>query len=319
MDHATTEMYLGEGLPPADFDAFWDTAMERDCAAPVSCILEPAAFRCPIAQCFHMTFPGAGGDRIHALYLRPAGAGKACHPALLMFHGYTWNAGGFAQKLSYVAMGFSVLAMDCRGQGGATPDRSAASGNSIFGHILRGIEGPPENLYYVRTFLDAAMLVRAAQSLSEVDPKKICTIGDSQGGALALVCAALQPEVRRAVCYYPFLCDYRLAASMPAPTAYDEIPQYFKRADPLHRTREEVFTKLDYIDIRFLAPRIRGKVLWFQGGLDTLCPPQTQLAAYNRLTCEKTLLCYPEYGHEVMPDSHDRAYRFLQAIGDASV
>lgn len=133
MDHATTEMYLGEGLPPADFDAFWDTAMERDCAAPVSCILEPAAFRCPIAQCFHMTFPGAGGDRIHALYLRPAGAGKACHPALLMFHGYTWNAGGFAQKLSYVAMGFSVLAMDCRGQGGATPDRSAAQATPYSG------------------------------------------------------------------------------------------------------------------------------------------------------------------------------------------
>ena len=296
---------------PEDFDRFWDRMVGRCMQTPVRYRMEPAEFPSAGAECFDLYFQSMDGEWIHALYLRLRTPPVQKRPALLMFHGYTWNSGGFASKLQYTDLGFSVLAMDCRGQSGKTPDTARAAGNTVFGHILRGIEGAVEEMHYTRVFLDTVMLARVAADLPEVDPQRICTLGDSQGGALSLVCAALAPGIRRVACYYPFLCDYRMALSLPGPTAYDELNQYFRRADPLHEHAEELFEKLDYIDVTNFTPRISCRVLWFQGGMDDCCPVPTQQRAYEQLSGPKQKLLYPEYGHEIMPDSLDRVYTFF--------
>ncbi|MEG1925902.1 MAG: acetylxylan esterase [Ruthenibacterium sp.] len=297
---------------PENFDSFWDLEVEKLKQLPAKYTLATAPFVSPIANCFDLCFESFDKSKIHAQYLRPKCAVKAKTPVLLMFHGYTWNAGSYAQKLQYVSLGYSVLAMDCRGQSGASADNACTNGNTVFGHILRGIEGNAENLYYFKTFLDTAMLAQIALSMEETDSTKLCTLGDSQGGALSLVCAALVPHISRTVCYYPFLCNYALAVQQPSPTAYDEILQYFKRADPLHLKEKEVFRKLAYIDVRFFVNRIKAEVLWLQGAKDTQCPPITQAQAFEDINSKKEMLIYPEYGHEIMPDSYDRIYAFLQ-------
>ena len=83
--------------------------------------LVPAEFQTPFAECFHLYFTGVGGARVHAKYLRPKNSSKP-HPAVLMFHGYSGNSGDWSDKLAYVASGFSVAALDCRGQGGLSED-----------------------------------------------------------------------------------------------------------------------------------------------------------------------------------------------------
>jgi len=45
----------------------------------------------------------------------------------------------------------------------------------------------------------------------EVAPNRVGVFGGSQGGGLALGCAALEPRVKRVVSFYPFLCDYKRA------------------------------------------------------------------------------------------------------------
>ena len=45
------------------------------------------------------------------------------HPAVLLFHGYTGNSGDWSDKLGYVSEGFTVAALDCRGQAGLSEDR----------------------------------------------------------------------------------------------------------------------------------------------------------------------------------------------------
>jgi cephalosporin-C deacetylase len=45
--------------------------------------------------------------------------------------------------------------------------------------------------------------------MPDVDENRVGATGASQGGALTLACAALEPRIKRAAPVYPFLCDYR--------------------------------------------------------------------------------------------------------------
>jgi cephalosporin-C deacetylase len=44
------------------------------------------------------------------------------HPAILIFHGYSGSSGDWYDKLGYVAQGYTLAAMDCRGQSGSSED-----------------------------------------------------------------------------------------------------------------------------------------------------------------------------------------------------
>ena len=37
------------------------------------------------------------------------------------------------------------------------------------------------------------------------------------------------------------------------------------------------------------------------GLMDKICPPSTQFAAYNKITSPKSVLTYPDFGHEHLP------------------
>jgi len=155
-------------------------------------------------------------------------------------------------------------------------------------------------------------LARVVMSLNEVNAQQVSAYGGSQGGGLALACAALEPRIQRVATVYPFLSDYQRVWEMDlAVRAYEELQSYFRLFDPLHIRETDVFTKLGYIDIQHLAPRIKAEVLVFCGLAGTVCPPSTQFAAYNKLTCPKEMVIYPDYGHENLPGHIDRGFGFF--------
>lgn len=132
---------------------------------------------------------------------------------------------------------------------------------------------------------------------------------------MTLACASLEPRVRRLAPVFPFLCDYRRVWEMDlAAGAYEELKYYFRIFDPCHEREDEVFTRLGYIDCQHLAERIRGEVLIGVGLMDTICPPSTQFAAYNKIVSPKEMVIYPDYGHEGLPGFADRAFQFLSAL-----
>jgi cephalosporin-C deacetylase len=262
------------------------------------------------AECFHLTFTSVGGARIYAKYLRPKAAKNV--PAVLQFHGYSWHSGEWTDKLAYVANGFAVAALDCRGQGGRSEDPGGIKGTTKDGHIIRGIDDVPEKLYFRGVFLDCAKLAGIVMGFDEIDATRVAAMGGSQGGALTLACAALEPNIARLAPVYPFLCDYQRVWEMDlAKDAYAELRTYFRFFDPRHEREGEIFTKLGYIDVQHLAPRIRGKVLLGAGLMDTITPPSTYFAAYNRISSEKEIVIYPDYGHEGLPGFNDRTYAFM--------
>ncbi|MDO7906803.1 alpha/beta fold hydrolase [Paenibacillus sp. JX-17] len=309
-DMPLSELYSYNGISPkpADFDDYWARALKELDNQPLDYELVPAEFQSPLADCFHLYFTGVGGARIHCKMARPKVPAAAPGPGLAYFHGYACDSGDWSEKAGYAAYGFTVLAMDCRGQGGLSEDNLTVQGTTVRGHMIRGIDDPdPDKLYYRNVFLDTVQTVRILMSMEQVDEERIGVFGMSQGGALTTACAALEPRVRSAVTVYPFLSDYKRAFELDITTsAYEELHYYFRFFDPNHRREDTVFKRLGYIDIQNLADRIQGKILFVTGLTDTVCPPSTQFAVYNKIQADKELLIYHEYGHEYLPYLSDR-------------
>ncbi|WP_339193193.1 alpha/beta fold hydrolase [Paenibacillus sp. FSL E2-0230] len=303
--------YKGRNPKPADFDAYWERALAELRGVDPQVQLVPSDFQTPHAECMDLYYTGVRGARIHAKYIRPKGV-EGPHPIVLLFHGYTSNAGDWSDKLSFASLGFSVLAMDVRGQGGTSEDPGGVKGTTLNGHIIRGLDDHPDNLLFRHIFLDTAQLARIAFELPDTDPARVYAAGGSQGGALTLACAALEPRISKLAPVFPFLCDYKRVWEMDlAKDAYQELRSFFRNHDPLHEQEEEIFTRLGYIDLQHLAGRISGEVLMFVGLMDNVCPPSTQFAAYNKINAMKQLVVYPDYGHENLPGSNDMTMQFL--------
>jgi cephalosporin-C deacetylase len=308
------ERYQGRNPRPEDFDAYWQRALDELDLVDPKVELVPADFQTPFAECFHLYFTGVRGARLHAKYLRPRQRrGKG--PALLEFHGYSSNSGDFASKLGWVGGGYSVAALDVRGQGGMSEDSGSVRGPTQQGHIVRGLLDEPDQLLFRHVFLDTALLARVVLGFDEVDPARLGAHGASQGGALTLACAALEPRVRKAAPVYPFLSDYRRVWEMDlAKDAYAELRYFFRQHDPTHARVDEWFRRLGYIDVQHLAPRIRGEVLMAIGLMDPVCPPSTQFAAFNKIQSKKGNVIFPDFGHEHLPGWADREWQFFSSL-----
>jgi len=305
------QSYSGRNPKPKDIDAYWDRALQEMESVDPAVELTPHPMKSAIAECFDLYFTGVGGARVHAKYLRPKN-GATPHPAVLMFHGYSGDSGDWQDKLTYVSQGYSVTALDCRGQGGRSEDVGGVKGNTLNGHIIRGLEESPEKLLFRSHFLDTAQLAKIVMGMHEVDPNRVGATGGSQGGGLTLACAALVPGLKRAAPVFPFLCDYQRVWEMDlAVAAYNELRDFFRRFDPRHERETEWFTRLGYIDNQHLAHRIKAEVLMFTGLMDTICPPSTQFAAYNKIEAPKKMIIYPDFGHEGLPGSGDIIFDFL--------
>ncbi len=306
------KVFAGCNPCPADIDEYWDRAIAEMEALGTGFELVPASFKAPNAECFDLYFTGVGGAKIHCRMARPAKIeGKI--PAVCHFHGYSGDCGSFSNLLKWVNCGMLAVGMDCRGQGGSSEDIVPVAGNTLHGHIIRGLEDPdPDKLYYRNVFLDAAQLARIVMAMDCVDENKVGAEGGSQGGGLTLACAALTPKLNRAAPVYPFLCDYKRVWDMDLDLgAYAELREFFRHTDPLHKRETEFFTKLGYIDNQHIAKRTKAQVLMFTGLMDTTCPPSTQFAAYNKLTCKKDVVFYPDFGHESLPLHDDMIVEFL--------
>ncbi|MGN0148999.1 MAG: alpha/beta fold hydrolase [Clostridia bacterium] len=306
------ETYKGISPVPADFDEYWNRALSELEKTDRNVSVTEANFKCPNTKCYDLYYTGVGGARIYAKYLCPARVENKI-PAMILFHGYSDSSGDWFDKLSFVQAGFAVFIMDCRGQGGKSEDIGGVKGNTLNGHFIRGLsDDNPDKLLYRSIYLDAVELVKIAMDMDIVDNDRIYVNGGSNGGALAVVCAALVPDVKKAAIMYPFLSDFKKVMEIGETSgAYAELKEYFHRFDPRHECEDIIFNRLGYIDVKNLAPRIKAEVLMFTGMTDTCCPPITQYAVYNNMKCKKQHILYPEFGHEGLRGAADIILQFF--------
>lgn len=315
VDKPLAELHKYNGISPcpADFEEYWNSSLSAlDAHDPQVELVRDETLSSRNVECYDLWFTGLGGARVYAKYVRPAKI-EAPAPAIVHFHGYTRSSGDWTSLLPYAAEGVCIASLDCRGQGGKSEDNLQVKGSTMRGHIVRGIDDPdPKNLLFRYIFLDTALLARIVMNFDEVDATRVGATGGSQGGALAVACAALEPRIAALAPVFPFLSDYRRVWEMDlAKHAYEELATYFRFFDPTHQREAEIFERLGYIDIQHLAKRIRAKVLFTVGLMDVVCPPSTQFAVYNKITSAKKLEIYPDYGHEGLPGNNDTIFRFM--------
>lgn len=304
--------YQGLAQKPADFDQFWDDKLAKIADFKPEYTVEAVDIASNVVDCYKLRFKSFDGCEIACQLLRPKKLNEQV-AGILMFHGYHGDSGDFSDKIALAAEGKVVLAMDCRGQGGESHyiDKTH-KGTAFQGLIIRGVEEGREGLYYTDVYLDLVIAARLLMSLDYVDAEDIRVTGSSQGGALSLICAALEPRIKRVLINHPFLCDFRQAYQLDVDnSAYAELAYWFRFRDPLHRKEAEFFNTLEYIDVQNFVERIEAKLIMGVGLEDKTCWPKTQFAAFNKIKSPKKLLVLPEYEHEYYPQIADITRGFL--------
>lgn len=126
--------------------------------------------------------------------------------------------------------------------------------------------------------------------------------GGSQGGALSIVTAALDPRVKYLAANYPALCDV---------TGYlfnraGGWPHLFSPANMAYNNKKDKLETCKYYDVVNFAKNLKVPGLYSWGFNDETCPPTSMYAAYNSITAPKELMIYKETGHSTIPEQRTK-------------
>jgi cephalosporin-C deacetylase len=291
--------YKPQLTTPPDLNEFWSQTLAELRSDPLEPQIEPIDFS-PSSQAafFLVRYQGFGGAMISGYLARPKESREKI-PCILHFHGYSGSKPFLLDLCRFTNMGWAVLSIDIRGQNGESSSTSHGDGGAVAGWLTIGIDSP-QNYYYRGVYADCVRAFDLASSLSFVDETRIAATGGSQGGALTIATAALEPRISAYAPDIAFLCHFRRAVEIAPDNPYQEIETYLrKRPDK----EEQVFRTLSYFDCMNLAPWLQAPGFWCVGGNDSTCPPSTTMAAYNHAGGEKKLKFY-RYNYHETPEQH---------------
>lgn len=316
VDMPVDELFKYQGVSPCpkDIDEYWDAAITEMNAVDHNAEFIKKEFPSKVADMYDLYYTGTKNARIHAKVAVPRNEEEKM-PAVLMFHGLSGSSCEWSELLKYASQGYVVAFMDVRGQGGLSEDVGSAMGTTYTTPFTRGLDGDKHGLLMRDVFLDTALLAKIIMELDYVDETRVGVTGGSQGGALCVACACLVPEIKKCALYYPYLSDYKRVYEMDLNIgAYEGLKYYFRHFDPMHERFDEIYEKLGYVDIQNIAKRMKAELLMFTGLMDTICPPSTQFAMYNKVESKKDVIFYPEYGHEALKGAEDIIFEFLSNL-----
>ncbi|MEG0807425.1 MAG: acetylxylan esterase, partial [Alistipes sp.] len=164
--------------------------------------------------------------------------------------------------------------------------------------------------YYKRVYTGAVRAVDYIFTLPEFDGKRIAVSGGSQGGALSIIVAALDPRVTCYTSFYPALCDvtaylHGRAAGWPA---------MFKGKTMADKGVAECAETALYYSTTNFARLLKCPGFYSWGYNDQVCPPSSVYATYNSVSAPKEkYLCY-DTGHWNYPEQWACKQAFIKRI-----
>lgn len=291
---------------PSDLADFWASTLADARRHPLGASFVPVATGLALVETWDVTFAGFAGSPVRGWFHMPR-ARSGPLPVVVEYQGYGGGRGLAHERLLWPVAGFAYLIMDTRGQGsewspGDTADPDGAGSPAHPGSMTQGILSP-ETYYYRRVYTDAVRAVEAVRSHPGVDGSRVAVTGASQGGAITIATASLVPDLRGAAPDVPFLADFPRATTLIDRHPYAEIARYLK----IHRDHvDQVFRTLSYFDVANLGRLSQVPALFSVALMDTVCPPSTVYAAYNRYAAPKSIREYAFNDHEGGQGFHER-------------
>lgn len=288
-------------------DEFWEINLNQFENKPLNVTVYEEDTPFPILDAFHCRFEGFDDTPLSGWLLFPKFPVKESYPCAVIFHGYSGSKGLPEKHAALLLMGIAVFAVDIRGQGGETGNHLKSPHGMAAGWVSQGVL-EKETSYLNAISIDALKAVETACSFEKIDRDKLFVMGDSQGGGLALLTAALSHIPKFAIANIPNMChmDYGVLESKGS---LKEIASFLNKF-PNHT--ERVIETLGYFDMMNMAEKITIPLFLSAGLKDEICLPETIYAAYNKIQSEKKIHCYPFCGHEVSEYQKREAFLFIQ-------
>lgn len=286
---------------PDDFDAFWANAITEARKQSLDPKMTLLPERCTSTQnVYHISYQNERpGSRMYGILIMPKKPGK--YPAILQVPG----AG--IRPYSGINLGDQIITLEIGIHGVPVNMPQEVYANLAAGP-LNGYNAINKNNrdthYYKRVYTGCVRAVDFLYSLPEFDGNTLGVTGGSQGGALSIVTASLDPRVKFLAALHPALCDYAGYLHKRA----GGWPHYFRNAQPV---ANEVET-LAYFDAVNFARRVKVPGWYSWGYNDVTCSPTSMYSAYNVIPGAKELHLYLEVGHWVYPEQHAERMEWLK-------
>ncbi|MBQ9200908.1 MAG: acetylxylan esterase [Bacteroidales bacterium] len=291
---------------PPDFDKYWRRTLDKASKVPMTIEETP--------------WPQAGDDQVETRMVKIQSYEKGCylygwlsrprdgkrHPVLLI------PPGAGVKRINplpdYAREGFITLAIDVHALPVDAPDSIIRLRQTEVGEFTQVGISHRDSYYYRRIYCSLVRAIDYLCSLPDFDGQNVGVTGGSQGGALSIVAAGLDPRITFVAAFYPALCDvsgflYGRAGGWPR--------FYSKSPVPPEQSAVEMKT-LSYYDVVNFARRIKVPGFYSYGHNDGTCPPTSVCAALNQIKAPKILEVTPSSAHWRFTETLHRSIEWMK-------
>lgn len=280
-------------MNPSDFDEFWRKNIDEARKSPISVTCEKVdKYTTDDFDCYLLKIKTDKRHSVYGYLTKPKKEGK--YPVVLCPPGAGIKTIKEPMRNTYYAKnGFIRLEIEIHGLHPELSTETFKEISTAFSdgndYLSNGLDNR-DNYYMKHVYVACVRCIDYLTSLPEWDGKNVAVQGGSQGGALSLITAALDPRVTVCVANHPALSDMagyldNRAGGYP----------HFNRSNGM-LTEEKVKT-MQYYDVVNFARRISCPTYLTWGFNDDTCPPTTSYIVWNLINAPKESLITPINEH----------------------
>ncbi|ALI97837.1 acetylxylan esterase [Rufibacter tibetensis] len=291
---------------PGDFMAFWEAAKAEAAKVPMDAKLTylPEHSTTTVDVYLVNLQNYKKGQRLYGYLSKPKAPGK--YPVLFSPPGAGVKA--TSPSTSLADQGFISLSIEIHGITPMLDSDTYKNISNAFGDYWFNKLDDRDNYYYKSVYLGCVRSIDYLCSLPEFDGKNMVVTGGSQGGALAIVTAALDKRVKALASFYPALSDitgylHGRAGGWPHMLS----PRYAATTNTPAKLRT-----ISYYDVVNFAKHVTVPGFYSWGYNDNTCPPTSVYAAVNSVKAPKTLAITPITGHWRFEETNQESINWLK-------
>ena len=291
---------------PTDFEAFWEKAKSENSKIPIDSRLRLLPERCTgKVNVYEVNIQNYRiGSRLYGILCIPKAPGK--YPAVLRVPGAGIRP--YNGMIAEAEDGLITLEIGIHGVP-VTMD-PVIYNNLLYGGLNQYQYMNWDNrdeIYFKRVYIGCVRAADYIFSMDEFDGENLIVYGGSQGGALAIVTAALDPRIKGLVSFYPALCDLNGYVHGRA----GGWPHLFRSSTESPEILKQKTKNTPYYDVVNFARKIKVPGFYYLGYNDMTCPPTSMYSAYNTITASKVLEIMEEAGHFSYPELWPKAKAWI--------